>query len=583
MAPTRPTVWSIAGNDSGGGAGLSADQRAAEAMGVHLCPVVASLTAQNSVQVAAVLPVDAEGLDAQLKALAEDLPPVAIKTGLIGSAAGVAVIVAWVDRLRATHPRLPLVVDPVLRASTGAALADEALLQAYVRELLPRTTVLTPNRAEARRLVAAAGLTTTSEVAHWPVPELAAALRGLGPTAVIVTGGDLEPAPPDGTASQAEPKTADIDLTALALDWIDTAPPVADAAPVLGWLSLPRVDSRHTHGTGCTHATTIASALALGFPIADAAVLAKMATTAAIEAGHPQGRGAGPVGAPGPFITRPHLLPRLTWGDDAAGIAWAHGAPPTGNGLNVPPGLYALANDTDELKQGLKALGALQAPLAAVQLRIKRSAHAALSDAAFEDHVRAQVKQALPHTAAHGVRLFVNDHWRVLAARSTASCGSGTTVSEDTAALGVHLGQEDLEALGPQGRAALLQTRNTQGLALGISSHSLWELCRALSLRPDYVACGPVWPTVTKDMPWNPQGLDNLAWWSHMSPVPVVAIGGILAPGQMAACRTAGAHAACLVRAMKQASMERLAPFVSAWTDAPPPSASIPAPHPCLP
>ena len=117
----KRAVWSIAGNDSGGGAGLVADQRAAEAFGAHLCPVVAAVTAQNSRAVTRVEPVSAELLDAQLAALADDLPPATIKTGLLGSAANVAVVARWVDRLRERVP-VALVVDPVLGASTGAAL-----------------------------------------------------------------------------------------------------------------------------------------------------------------------------------------------------------------------------------------------------------------------------------------------------------------------------------------------------------------------------------------------------------------------------------------------------------------------------
>ena len=123
-------VWSIAGNDSGGGAGLSADARAAAAFGVHLCPVVAAITAQNSLTVTHVEPLAPELLDAQLAALVDDLPPAAIKTGLLGSAANVAVLARWIDRLRVRGP-VALVIDPVLGATTGAAFADDAVLRAY--------------------------------------------------------------------------------------------------------------------------------------------------------------------------------------------------------------------------------------------------------------------------------------------------------------------------------------------------------------------------------------------------------------------------------------------------------------------
>jgi hydroxymethylpyrimidine kinase/phosphomethylpyrimidine kinase/thiamine-phosphate diphosphorylase len=110
----------------------------------------------------------------------------------------------------------------------------------------------------------------------------------------------------------------------------------------------------------------------------------------------------------------------------------------------------------------------------------------------------------------------------------------------------VHLGQEDLLALGHSGRARLAAT----GMALGISSHSLWELARARALAPRYVACGPVWPTLTKAMPWRPQGLDNLRWWRLMAGSPVVAIGGILEPDQAVQAAGTGADGICVVRGL---------------------------------
>ena len=109
----KPILWSIAGNDSGGGAGLAADQRAALAFGVHLCQVVAAVTAQNSQAVTRVTPLPAQELEAQLAALAGDMPPAAIKTGLLGSVENVQTVARWVDALRQRAP-VALVIDPVL-------------------------------------------------------------------------------------------------------------------------------------------------------------------------------------------------------------------------------------------------------------------------------------------------------------------------------------------------------------------------------------------------------------------------------------------------------------------------------------
>jgi hydroxymethylpyrimidine kinase / phosphomethylpyrimidine kinase / thiamine-phosphate diphosphorylase len=154
--------------------------------------------------------------------------------------------------------------------------------------------------------------------------------------------------------------------------------------------------------------------------------------------------------------------------------------------------------------------------------------------------LRREVQRSVAACEAAGAELFVNDHWQL---------------ASELAAHGVHLGQEDLVALGEGGRAALCAS----GLALGISSHSLWELCRARTLAPRYIACGPVWPTLTKAMPWIPQGLDNLAWWCRMAPAPVVAIGGILGAEQVYDAARCGADGVCIVRGLGEAP-ERVLP-----------------------
>ncbi|MGQ3053782.1 MAG: bifunctional hydroxymethylpyrimidine kinase/phosphomethylpyrimidine kinase [Roseateles sp.] len=488
---TSPVIWSIAGLDSGGGAGLSADQRAADAAAVHLCPVAAALTAQNSVAVEAVFPVPPGQLDAQLGALADDMPPAAIKTGLLGGVEQLRVVTRWVDRLRERAP-VALVVDPVLRASTGASLADEALLRAYREELLPRATVATPNQREATRLV---GEGCTREQARM--------LQGLGMASVCITGGDAG--------------------GALALDWL--ASPHAK-----GWLALPRRDARNHHGTGCCFATALAAALARGFVAADAAVLAKMLTTSGLHARATPGAGAGPARPWGGFITDPGLLPALF---DVLPACWParRGGPP------AVEGLYGITDS------GARAAGLFDAGLRTVQLRVKRTTSE--GDTAWQARLRAQIEAA----RRPGATLVVNDHWR------------------EALALGVdfvHLGQEDLLALSTVDRRDLAEAR-ARGLRLGISSHSLWELARTAAWAPDYVACGPVWPTLTKDMPWRPQGLGNLAWWVAMAPAPVVGIGGVLVPAQLAEVAACGAAAGCVVRGLARTAAHAPRTWQDAW------------------
>eukprot|EP01035_Chromulina_nebulosa_P047203 gene47203-63975_t len=150
-------------------------------------------------------------------------------------------------------------------------------------------------------------------------------------------------------------------------------------------------------------------------------------------------------------------------------------------------GLYAVVDSADWVER------LLQAGVCALQLRIKAGEPAALS---------AQVRRSVKAAQAAGAQLFINDH---------------AELAIEHGAYGVHLGQEDLAT-------ADLAALRAAGLRLGLSTHSLWELCRAHALRPSYVACGPVHPTTTKAMPWLPQGPHNLAWWCGVLKEPVVAI-----------------------------------------------------------
>lgn len=565
--PRPPVIWSIAGLDTAGGAGLSADQRAADALGVHLCPVASALTAQHSRGVEAVFPVSAEQLESQLQALAGDLAPRAIKTGLLGSVVAIEAVARWVDRWRALtpvgadpHRQLALIVDPVLGASAGgAAFSDDAIVAAYRTLLLPRATVLTPNRAEARRLL---GEPAEHGGPADAVPALARALRALGAHSVVITGGDA----PDGTSHGGTAASAHC------LDWLDT--PHAQ-----GWLTAPRVPTPHTHGTGCTLASGVAAAWALGHVAADAIVLARMLTHHALMRAHAAGLGAGPVkaqadfaigaaagGAPLPWLGLGEALPwQLTLGD-ARGVA-----PPPLFQPFAPPadGLYGIVPDSERLGH------ALQAGWRCLQLRHKD--HADLWP---------QLLDSLADSQAHGATLFINDHWQEALQALRDRPSAQTSEAPSPAAVGLHLGQEDLLALDEADRHTLLAARHH--LMLGLSSHSLWELARAAGCGASLIACGPVQPTTTKDMPWLPQGPDNLSWWVRHSPAPVAAIGGLLTPADVADVARCQPATACIVRGLGHSPADmrtRLPALQQAWQRArhtPRPEAP-PLPHPCLP
>lgn len=475
----RPVVWSIAGSDSGAGAGLQADLKALQVFGVHGCTAVAAITAQNSVAVTCVEPVSASLLDAQLAALAQDMPPQAIKTGLLGSVDNVRVACQWVDRLRAQGHAVALVVDPVLGSSTGAAFADDAVRQAYVEELLPRATLITPNQAEAQRL----GLA-----------EFAAqqALLGQG-VSLCITGGDAN----DAQAS----------------DWLCSP-------QATGWLSLSRVDTQHHHGTGCTFASTAAAALASGYCVADAVVLAKMATTHALRHAYAAGQGAGPVNAQPDFAQHIANLPAFTLPGATAAVDV--NAPPSFAPLsNSALGIYAVVDSAAWVRR------VLAAGIRTVQLRIKDPAEPTLA---------AQIQESIAAArSTPGAQLFINDHWQLALQHG---------------AYGVHLGQEDLERVD-------LEALRTAGVRLGLSTHSYWEVARAWALCPSYIACGPIFATQSKDMPWIPQGLDNLRYWAGVLPLPVVGIAGIDVSNVAEVAATGAASAAVISAITKAASPEQ--------------------------
>ena len=559
-AAPAPIVWSIAGLDTAGGAGLSADQRAADALGAHLCPVAACLTAQHSQGVDAVFPVDAAQLEAQLRALAHDLRPRAIKTGLLGSVAAIETVAHWVDRLRASapagtdpHQHLALVVDPVLRASAGGApFTDETIVEAYRHWLLPRATVLTPNRAEALALLGMqARQTAPGTSALEPIPDIAQALQALGARSVLVTGGD---------ATDADPGLE----TRFSLDWLQT--PEAQ-----GWLCAPRVDTPHHHGTGCTLASAIAAALATGHLSADACVLGRLAVHHALMHARPAGAGRGPViaaagalagsaqgGAPLPWLGLGRELP---WRLMPGGTTATPSGPARFEAFHPPADrLYGILPD------GPSLAASVEAGLRCVQLRHKPRQGA---DTALVTSLQA--------AAHHGATLFVNDHWRLALTTPRPS------PSHPRFQLGIHLGQEDLLALSADDRAALRQRRHDT--LLGLSSHCPWELARALGCGPSYVACGPVLATTTKDMPWLPQGEDNLRWWVAQADVPVVAIGGLLGADDLRRFAACGPAALCVVRALHAPPAElptKLAGLRQAARQATVRTAVHP-PHPCLP
>ncbi|MGL4395496.1 MAG: bifunctional hydroxymethylpyrimidine kinase/phosphomethylpyrimidine kinase [Hyphomicrobium sp.] len=259
---TRPVALTIAGSDPSGGAGIQADLKTFTALGVYGASVLTALTAQNTLGVSGVFKVPADFIRAQFDAVARDLTLAAIKTGMLGDTETVLTVADLV----ATRPAVPLVVDPVMVATSGDPLLTVDAIAAVRDVLIPRALLITPNLPEAARLLDTGMAETRSDAVRQ-----SQALLALGCRAVLVKGGH-------GTGDMAE----------------DILSMTGEDSIVL---SRPRIATHNTHGTGCTLSAAIAAGLASGRPLADAVTIAKDYVTMALQSGaHMRfGGGNGPV------------------------------------------------------------------------------------------------------------------------------------------------------------------------------------------------------------------------------------------------------------------------------------------------
>jgi hydroxymethylpyrimidine/phosphomethylpyrimidine kinase len=256
-----PAVLTIAGSDSGGGAGIQADLKAFARCGVHGMTAITALTAQNTRGVTGVHTVPPEFVEEQVAVVAQDIGVDAVKTGMLASSIIVAAVARAFDRLAAGTP---LVVDPVMVAESGAVLIDEDARRAVVRLLLPRATVITPNLPEAAVLAGA-------DVDPDDPAALARALHALGAAHVVVTGGHRD-------------------------EIVDTFFDGVTVTPIPG----ERHPDGAAHGSGCTHASALAAHLALGLAPLEAARAAREIASEAVRDGlRSIGEGPGPVDALG--------------------------------------------------------------------------------------------------------------------------------------------------------------------------------------------------------------------------------------------------------------------------------------------
>lgn len=485
----KAIVWSIAGSDSGGGAGIQADLLTMRAFGVHGCSLITAITAQSSVEVARVELVSEQMLAAQWQTLLADLPPVAIKIGLVASRAQQQQLTTLLATLPTT---IPVIIDPVLIASCGDTLTLEPGSDA-LPELYRFASLLTPNLPELAALTGLA-VTTPDEIIT-----ATACLLAQGVRAVLVKGGHAS------------------GCKQLALDYLASATQQY-------WLASPRIDTEHNHGTGCSLASAIASGLALGYPLDDAIVLAKAYLNRGLSAAYATGQGAGTLNhLPLPVAVEHFPL----WLNTAQVQALYQGASladlmPSSAAFapleQQEMGLYPVVDSVAWLKR-LLPLG-----VNTIQLRIKT--------AADQQQLSAEIAAAIALAKQYQAQLFINDHWQQ---------------ALQLGAYGVHLGQEDLVT-------ADLNALQQAGIRLGVSTHGYAELLRAKALQPSYIALGHIFPTKTKQMPSQPQGVARLAQYVPLAaPYPTVAIGGINAE-RLAAVAATGVNSIAVVTAITEAA-----------------------------
>jgi hydroxymethylpyrimidine/phosphomethylpyrimidine kinase len=264
MPEQPPVVLTIAGFDPSSGAGITADIKTIAAHGCYGVACITALTVQSTAGVRRVVPVDPGLIANTLEELATDIPVVAVHIGMLATAKVAKAVAEFLNR-RSGKTKLPnVVLDPILKSSSGADLLDAAGIKILLEQLIPLADVITPNVDEAAALTGLA-VTNLEEM-----KAAAAKLHQMGSSAVVVTGGHLDKA---------------IDLLSF-----ETKHGVEQEI-----FKAERQRSNSTHGTGCAFATALACHLALDRGIAEAALLAKTYVTAAIAAGHPLGRGTAPV------------------------------------------------------------------------------------------------------------------------------------------------------------------------------------------------------------------------------------------------------------------------------------------------
>lgn len=448
----RPLVLIAATVDSGGGAGITADCITVFDTGAFPLPLACALAPESLTRVGSVSSVSTEALKESLKMACHDWqqPVAAVKVGLIPRQDALEVLL---HALETDLCSVPVVWDPVLTATAGPL--ESADLKANLSRILKHVTIFTPNLPEALTL---AGW-DESKLEKEGTEALGRVFTAMGAKAVIIKGGH-----------RAERK--------LALD-------VFVSAELTFTMEHEKTAGDGAHGGGCALSSALASFIAQGYALQDAAVLAKAYVTEGIaKPAVKADNGRPPIGHHGP-CTDLAFFPVVR----EPGFPEGHEQPfaPCVERM----GLYPVLSDLNTM-QSLLSLG-----VRTLQLRIKDK---------NDPNLLGKIKRAVFLGRQFNARIFIDDY---------------VDLAIEAGAYGVHLGMEDL-------READLQKICEAGLHLGVSTHGPYELLKALQLKPSYIALGHIFPTNSKKMPSKPQGVEKLAYQKAIvGSYPTTAIGGI--------------------------------------------------------
>lgn len=369
--------------------------------------------------------------------------------------------------LKALLENLPdkeIILDPVFSASSGESFGSVDVGDAIKQHLLPISTLATPNLIEAEFL------SDTKIDSIQTVEYAAKKILDLGVSQVLIKGGHQT----DFFCS-----TKNDDVSDYFCDQENQF-----------WLKSPRIDTPNSRGTGCALASSIATTIGLKYSYKDAIVIGKMSINQGLRQSYTVAGQHGPVN----ILYFPHNqedLPTLSPHYNAQEITPFPAPLRQNNSTQDPLGLYPIVDSAHWLER-LLPLG-----ISTIQLRIKTG---------DSQEIEQEIIKSIYLAKQYNARLFINDYWQLAIKHK---------------AYGVHLGQEDLFD-------ADIQSIKNAGLRLGVSTHCHYEVARAHSLRPSYIACGPIYHTNTKQMPWIPHGAEGFAYWrTCLGEYPLVAIGGI--------------------------------------------------------